>query len=184
MLRKVCYIISTIGCVTAMSSDQINLTGVVKAKDGTTVSDAIVTLAKKKLKDTTDSKGTFSFSEVTSVQSQTIAGNKGINFSINGQKIQLSTIKEAENCQISLISANGRKVYDVSYGKEQMRNASPAIPQLRAGIYILKFSSGNQQLVQRVVTTGDQLFLGDMASTNPMSSRLTAKTGAAQIVDT
>jgi len=184
MLRKVCYIISTIGCVTAMSSDQINLTGVVKAKDGTTVSEAIVTLAKKKLKDTTDSKGAFSFSEVTSVQSQTIAGNKGINFSINGQKIQLSTIKKTDNCRISLISASGRKVYDAIYGEQQMRNANPAIPQLQAGIYILKFSSGNQQLIQRVVTTGDQLFLGDIVSTNAESSMLTAKTGAAQIVDT
>lgn len=164
------------------ATGQVELKGVVKDGSGSPLAGAIVSLTKKTLKDTTDSKGEFTLTDIeVGTLTQQMSERNDVNFFINGQKV-FFTLPADANASVSIISANGQKVFGTSFSGKS-RDIS-GIPQLKSGVYLVSLTSGSQKVVQRIVAAGEQLVFSKMGLPVSNRSSLGLKLASAADVDT
>jgi hypothetical protein len=183
MIRKhPLLIVLALSTLVSAATSQIELKGTVKDKSGSPVAGATVSLTKKTLKATTDAKGEFTISDAVGTIAQQISGRNEANFLINGHKVFFTLAPEVKNVSLSIISANGQKIFESSFDNVS-KNVSE-LPQLKSGVYLFKLSAGQQQVVQKIITTGDQLIFSDIVSNMNSGSSLGLRLASAASVDT
>ncbi|MBN1601705.1 MAG: T9SS type A sorting domain-containing protein [Chitinispirillaceae bacterium] len=152
-----------LSCIAGTAWSQVELKGTVKDGSGKAIEGVIVGITKDKIKDTTDSKGEFNITDITTaIKTVHNLDLKKVSFNINGQKVYFSLPSQTKNVSLDIISANGQKAFATSIDNSIRSNIE--IPQLKSGIYLLKLKAGSQQLVQKIITTGEQLIFSDVAS--------------------
>jgi hypothetical protein len=155
--------ISAASCFVGTVLGQVELKGTVKDGSGTAITGAVVSLKKKSFKDTTDTKGEFIITETTSVLANRNSSQSEMKFVINGKQVFFTIPQDKKSISLKIISANGQNVYESSF--ETTTEKIPAIPQLNSGIYLIKLSSSNRQIIKKIITTGDQLVLSNISET-------------------
>jgi hypothetical protein len=163
---------------------QIELKGTVKDGSGKAIEGAIVSITKSKLKDTTDAKGEFQLVDgISGIQSRNFDVNRSdlnrVSLTINEHKIFFSVNSETKNLSLNIISANGQTVFKTSIDNVYQDNIR--IPKLKSGIYLLKMNAGSQQLVQKIMTIGDQLAFSEVESSTHGSSNCVLSLAAADV---
>jgi hypothetical protein len=184
MIRKhPLLMVLAMSTIVSAATTQVELKGTVKDKSGSPVAGASVSLTKKTFKATTDAKGEFTITDViTGTVAQQISNRNEVNFLINGHKVFFTMASEVKNVTLGIISANGQKIFESSFDNAT-KNISE-LPQLKSGVYLFKLSAGSQQVVQKIITTGNQLIFTDIASNINSGASLGLRLASASNVDT
>lgn len=164
----------------------VNLSGTVKDSKGTTIEAAIVALASDPaLKDSTDAKGEFIISNVTSINRITSASylsNVPCDFSIKGNQLLFTTVSESKGGEISLYASNGTRWF-----KSSLKNIGTGIhryvlPDMPSGIYLMNIAVDQFNQTFQLVSTSGSLILSDVTFGVQRSQGTT--TGASAAADT
>jgi hypothetical protein len=185
MVRKhPLLIVLAMSCLagTVWSQAQVELKGTVKDGSGKGIEGAIVSITKNQMKATTSASGEFVIATPSGIVSSPFSDLNRVAFSINRQKVFFTMASETKDVALNIISANGQKVFELRFDNIN-RNISE-IPQLKSGIYLIKLTAGTQQVVQKVITTGDQLIFSGVASSVNGGSSLGLRLASTANVDT
>lgn len=164
----------------------VNLSGTVKDSKGTVITGAMVSLSSDpSLKDSTDAKGEFTISNVTSTKRITSAGsssNTPCNFSIKSNQFLFTTMSALKVGEISVFSGNGTRHFRASLKDLGPGNHRYTLPEMPAGIYIIQITIDRfNQTLQMVSTGHSQIITTSVSSVQPFGG---ASTGASVISDT
>lgn len=181
--RNLLLIMSATSCFFGTAIGQVELKGTVKDGSGAAIAGAVVSLSKKPFKDTTDTKGEFTIAEATGTHILRNSLRSEMSFVINGHHVFFTIPDEMKTVSMNIISANGQNVFQSSF--EATTEKIPAIPQLNSGVYLVKLASFNHQIIQKIITTGDQLILSGISESGTKNgSSMNLRLASAANVDT
>jgi len=158
------------------SAYAINLNGKVENKAGKPITNAIVSLVNKDLKDTTNSDGLFSITSVSTDVSLITPKNQKI--TLVNSNLQLS-LSDAVPVKIELFDISGKLL-----GKEALSNVSGGFYSFNIGnkfcskLLIIRTTLGNKEFLFRYVPLSDNLLIKQPKATflsgNPVLAKIIA----------
>lgn len=182
MLKRVCCLIMA-GALALSAATQVSLTGTVKDGDGAVVAGAIVSLVKQTtLKDTTDAQGAFTVSgDLVGVSvPYAISVHQQSQISGSGKFVQFTIGQAASEAGISFYTGSGRRVAELSLGKLSAGRHNIAVPTLAPGCYLMHVTIDQTTVTNRLLTTGNAIYLSNSGSA-PAAAGTLDKTAAAAV---
>jgi len=182
MLRVVSIcLIAGYSLLSAATND--TLSGTVKDGSGAALKGAVVSLAVKAVKDTTDDAGAFTFiiPNTGTVVPFGMAIDNAPKFGIHGKQLQFCIRTACRNATVSLFKCNGRLISTFKMGNLRAGVQKQVLPELSSGFYIIQVALDGHKTTLNLVSTGSDLYLDDAQSSK---STLVTTTAAAAAIDT
>lgn len=182
MLRRVTLFLSIVTGL-AFGAQTINLHGIVKNKAGNPIEDAIVSLAKQPLKDTTDSKGEYKLMEGVSVLPLLVPKTQSVTLNSNILEISLPSPSPVK---VEIFDVKGKLLQ-----KDMMQNAQSGFYRLNVAeisntgnLLVIKATIGKELMTFRYVPLKNGNYSVKSAIDNSVFSGSRLKKVAATINDT
>jgi hypothetical protein len=184
-MYKAFFSVIILSCLLFAQNDQVSLSGkVTGAADGKGL--AGVTVALKNLpalSATSLADGSFSIISGTGVL-PTESRNSSMQLVLKGKTVVLSIPATKTGGNLAIYSSSGRMMGSTRFSNRMSENARVALPDLGAGIYLVRVTVGDAVFQRSLVCMGGDAFMENKGLMEANGASLLLAKGTAAVVDT